>query len=317
MIDLSSWGVVSTIKAPLTDILNFAAYHLELGAHRIYIYLDDENEDAFNVLKQHPKIRVFKADTENWRTKKRPLKHQVRQTDNARHAYNRRIEVAWLAHIDVDEFIWPDRPINEQLAALSKDTICARIRPIESLAATENTTPSITHFKSCATNRVVRQQETDAIYPTYGAHLNGGFLSHVVGKMFYRTGVDGLAIRIHNVFIGDEKNPGQTEFSDMRLCHMHAQTWDEWMQTYRFRLEKGSYRAELATNQTRDNGGMTMHELFKFIEESQGLEGLRHFYNEVCLATPALRERLSHHGRLMSHSLDLDNKRARHFPDFA
>jgi len=29
------WGIVSTIKAPLKEVLGFVAYHLKQGAHRV------------------------------------------------------------------------------------------------------------------------------------------------------------------------------------------------------------------------------------------------------------------------------------------
>ena len=50
------WGIVSTIKAPLHDVLGFAAYHLQRGAHRLYIYLDTPDAASFAALKAHPKI---------------------------------------------------------------------------------------------------------------------------------------------------------------------------------------------------------------------------------------------------------------------
>ena len=37
---MTRWGIVSTIKASEREILDFAAYHLELGAHRLYLYIN-------------------------------------------------------------------------------------------------------------------------------------------------------------------------------------------------------------------------------------------------------------------------------------
>ena len=31
------WGTVTTTNAPLPEILDFAAWHLELGAHRVHL----------------------------------------------------------------------------------------------------------------------------------------------------------------------------------------------------------------------------------------------------------------------------------------
>ena len=55
--------------------------------------------------------------------------------------------------------------------------------------------------------------QTADIYPTYGLHLNGGFLSHVAGKVFVRTGHDGVGLRIHNAFSGRpaRSRPGRVD----------------------------------------------------------------------------------------------------------
>lgn len=312
------WGIVSTIKAPVKDIADFAAHHLDLGAHRLYIYLDDANEAAIRALKPHPRIRIFRADRDNWRGPHYPEKHQPRQTANARHAYRRKAgDVDWLAHIDVDEFLISDSDIGDQLGALSDDCLCARVRPIEALSSDGVTDipAGRTCFKAMTNDRKIRQAQTEEIYPTYGSHLNGGFLSHVAGKLFFRTGIEDLSMKIHNVQLNGVQNPGQVELTTTKLAHFHAKSWDDFIAAYGYRLAKGSYRAELAPNRSRDAGGMSMHELLGFIEENEGQAGLKRFYDEVCRATPNLRNRLERHGLLYCLTLDLDAKRARHFPD--
>jgi len=123
--------------------------------------------------------------------RKRPEKHQARQTVNATRAYRRRPGVDWLGHIDVDEFLWPeDGTFAHQLAALPTGARTARVRPIEALAAMDGTAPK--WFKGCHLRQAVRNTQTEDIYPTFGALLNGGFLSHVAGKIFvsHRAGWD-------------------------------------------------------------------------------------------------------------------------------
>ncbi len=307
------WGVVATIKAPVEDILEFCAHHLEIGAHRLFIYLDDDNRDAFRILSAHPKIRPVLTDDPYWKRlgMKRRVKHQSRQFENARHAYGRAGDVQWLTHIDVDEFLWSlDRPLADQLADLPPECLCARIRPVEALAGGGDTT----HFKGYSIRQPKRRKETARIYPTFGAHLNGGFLSHVAGKMIYRTGVGGLKVQIHNVFVGDEMNPGQRELDGTQLLHMHAKSWEDFIAAFHYRLQKGSYRSELKPNMPREEGGLSLHELFSMIHEEDGEEGLRAFYDEVCTANPDLLDRLRAHGHLHSHALFLRDRRSRHFP---
>ncbi|MDZ7709238.1 MAG: glycosyltransferase family 2 protein [Roseovarius sp.] len=323
MSSLPTWGVVATIKAPARDILNFAAHHLDLGAHRVHIYLDAPNPEAETALRDHPKCRVILCDEGYWRRRRkragRPEAHQPRQSLNATHCLQRRPQVDWLAHIDVDEFLWPGTPLPEQLATLPDDALSARVRPIEALAPDAGDPPSggVQWFKSCARLPGQRRAETEAIYPEYGAHLNGGFLSHVAGKVFVRTGVEGVHMRIHNAFRGKEMDATPPEMPETRLCHLHATDWDHWRATYAYRLAHGSYREGLKPT-APDGTGLNMHALFRRLEEEEGGEAaLRRFWEEVCVATPGLRARLAAHGHLHAVALDLDAKRARHFPDFA
>ncbi len=309
---MTKWGLSATIKAPAREILDFAAYHLEQGAHRLYIYLDDDNPAAFTHLKAHPKIRVVTCDDRYWRklTGKRPAKHQVRQVINATHAYERRIETDWMAHIDVDEFLRPDEDLSTILGALGDQVNCARVRPMEMLSGDG------TAFKAFIPNNHDRRAIVARLYPTYGEHMKIGFISHIVGKLFVRTGLSKLEVRIHNVFQGKETNPGEMELDRVALCHAHATSWQNWLAAYRFRLNNGSYRAELAPNHPREMGGMSMFELLNWIESDSGEAGLQAFYDELCADTPELRARLSAEGLLRLCDLQLDVKRWKHFPEF-
>lgn len=305
------WGLVATVKAPVTDVLNFVAHHVELGAHRVYIYLDAPDDTAFAPLKAHPKVRVTRCDDNYWsQHKRRPKKHQVRQSANASHAY-RRSELDWLAHIDVDEFLWTPTPVADRLADLPETALCARLYPAEALAGDG------TAFKTVPRPRERRQAITERLYPTFGRFLNGGFLSHVEGKLFLRTGLADIQFRIHNVFQDELKNPGEVPLDDIILCHLHAKSWEDFIAAYRFRLERGSYRADLAPMRPLLEGGMTLHHLLRTIEADRGEAGLRAFYDELCADTPDHRRRLRAEGLLHLCDLDLDRSRARQFPDFA
>ena len=307
------WGLTATILAPTLDILRFAAYHIDAGAHRLYLYLDDPQSDAFAPLKAHPKVRVQACDAQHWQKTggKRPEKHQVRQTRNATHAYRRKAEVDWLIHMDVDEFMVPATTVTDALTALDAGTQCARIRPMEQLAGDGNT------YKAFIPNGPERRKTVRQLYPEFGAYLKGGFLSHVAGKLFLRTGLDNMSVRIHNVYHGDMMNPNEVELGSIDLAHAHAKSWDDWINAYRYRLEKGSYRSELAPAKSVKSGGVTLHEMFQTLEAAEDEAGLRRFYDEVATDTETLRARLKSRDMYREIYLDLDAKLARHFPDFA
>lgn len=307
-----TWGIASTILAPTRDILQFAAYHLSAGAHRIYIYLDAPNPQAFEHLNAHPKIRVITCDDKYWkqRNRDRPDMHQVRQTANATHAYNKRAEVDWLIHMDVDEFLVADRPIAEILAERPADPHATRIRPMEQLSGN----PSA--FKTFIPSGPDRARITADLYPTYGKDVKGGFLSHLAGKVFVRTGLPKIHVRIHNVFQDGEKLACHDPQDGIDLAHAHAKSWEDWIAAYRYRVTKGSYRPELAPNKPHEKGGLSMHELFTRIENEAGEAGLRAFFDEVCADSPALRKRLAEHGFLREVELGLVSHLSQHFPDY-
>ena len=314
-----TWGLVATIKAETADILNFAAHHLDLGAHRLHIYLDADNPEAFAALKAHPKCRVTLCDDGYWKRRgKRPEAHQPRQSMNATHCLNKRPQVDWLAHIDVDEFLWPSAPLPDQLAALPPGTRSARIRPIEAMAPDPADPPAPGHawFKGCSRYQGERRDQTAQIYPTYGPHLHGGFLSHVAGKVFIRTDQPDAALRIHNAFFDGARDSDPATLTDTLLCHLHAPDWDRWRMAYRFRLEQGSYRDGLKPPPSPAGDGLSMNALFTLLESDNGEAALESFFTEVCTATPDLRDRLAQFGHLHDIALDLDAKRARHFPKY-
>ncbi|WP_412553836.1 glycosyltransferase family 2 protein [Shimia sp. MIT1388] len=309
-----TWGVVATIKAPAVDILNFVAHHLELGAAHVWIYLDAANPEAKIQLKPHPQLTVVRTGDNYWQKTrgKKPPMHQPRQSFNVRHAYNRAKKVDWLLHIDVDEFLWPDRSIDAQLAALPQDCLVARVRPAEAMASVDDS--DLIHFKSFISDKAKRDQIVAEIYPDFAAYLKNGFVSHVAGKMFLRTGQKDMTIKIHNVAQNGRHNPGQVELTDVTLLHLHTTSWAHWMQSFAYRHKKGSYRDELGSAVPEDQGGLNLHKLFAHLAEEP--DGLRQFYEEVCVATPELRQKLEAHGLLRSHRLDLDTKRRKHFPGF-
>jgi hypothetical protein len=314
----ATWGIVATVKSDAPTILRFVAYHLELGAHRIYIYLDAPCPEAAQALRAHPRSRVILCDGAYWERHnngERPVMHQPRQTLNATRAYRRATEVDWLIHMDVDEFLTPDAAISGQLGALSPDILCARARPMELLAGGDPQTEAA--FKTFIPPGKSREQIVATLYPTFGPHLKGGFLSHIAGKLFVRTGSKGLKFRIHNAFLDGQTNPDHIEMPQISLAHFHAADWDSWHAHFTYRHTRGSYRADLGPARSRARGGITMHELFSMIFEREGTTGLRRFFDEVCADTPALRARLEQHGCLKTMRFPFDTCLAKHFPDSA
>ncbi|WP_241462604.1 hypothetical protein [Tateyamaria sp. ANG-S1] len=211
--------------------------------------------------------------------------------------------------MDADEFLVSDLTVGQSLAALDRGQTLARVRPMELLGGSD------TAFKTFLPAGPNRAKTVRAIYPTFGDYLTGGFLSHVAGKLFVRTSLPDVQIRIHNAFQNDQIIPNAVELPDIALAHCHATSWTAWRAAYDYRLSKGSYRAELKPAKKPENGGMTLHDLFHYLEANDGESGLRAFYDEVIGDSPDMRARLQAHGALREVDLNLDALLAKHFPD--
>ena len=231
----------------------------------------------------------------------------MRQTKNASHGYRQKAkDVDWLGHIDVDEFLVG--PVTQSLAALPPEQRVARVRPMELLADGDGTA-----YKGFIAPGPERLPLVQSLFPTFGQYLRGGFLSHVSGKVFVRTGLPNVSIRIHKAFEKDQEIPGADELSALRLAHRHAQSWEKWKSRYRYRLEHGAYRPGMDKTRRGVPAHMSLHELFTFLEETEGEAGLRRFHQEVAADTPDMRARLEAHNLLEIVNLDLDHTVKKHF----
>ncbi|SDY07111.1 glycosyltransferase family 2 protein [Citreimonas salinaria] len=315
---MTRWGLVATIRAAPDAMLDFAAWHLAQGAARLMIYLDDpDGHPAPPPLIAHPAITVTACDDAWWQARGfRPKKHQVRQCANANHALAAASDLDWLGHVDVDEFLLPvpdAPPLAAQLAALPRDALCARVRPVEALAPAPGADPQVAAFKALHPDRPARDRAARACFPRWGQHLAGGFLSHVAGKVFVRPHAGAWDLRIHNAFLGESQNPGEVKLASTELGHFHASSWPHFRDALTFRLDRGSYRADLRPPMRR-NGAPRLHDLLGDLRDAEGEAGLRAFFDEVCTATPALCDRLEDHGLLRRHRMDLSALHALHFP---
>jgi len=305
------WGVVATVKAPVHDIMGFAAHHLSLGAHRVYIYLDDPQEPTVNTLKLHPKIDVTACTPDWWAAQSRPRFDSIerRQMHNATHAYRRSKRddgLSWLAHIDVDEFILATTPLSETLAAVPSDAAWAQM-PSAELLAPETPAESPRYFKRTPRQAGLPSSVREDLYPTYGLHLRGGFLSHIDGKMFARTGLSAVYLGIHALRYHSEIASNFQILPHTPIGHAHAPDWATFMHHLEFRLRDGSYRHP-------DGRGVRLGDLIDYLWQTDGETALRHLFTEVCTATPELVAALDARDMLIDHPLGLPAKIAQHFP---
>lgn len=297
----ADWGLVCTTNAPMLDVMRYVAHHLDLGAQRIYLYLDAPDPDVVALLGNQPKVRLTVCDADYWAAAglERPDTHQLRQTHNASHALAlAERDVAWLGHIDIDEYLI-GAPLAAELRAVADDVAAVRLFPAEALA-TPRPGYLPTRFKLRCLGPDVPPEAIHDLYPTFGSYLRGGFLSHTAGKIFARTGLSGARLKIHKLRYHGQDVTNIAELPNTYVGHLHAPDWDSFLEKLEFRRSSGSYRLR------PDEPAKSVGRLMTWLHEEEGEDGLRMFFEEMCLDGPELRGRLKRHGLLLEPDFDPD-----------
>ena len=156
------------------------------------------------------------------------------------------------------------------------------------------------HFKLRTTGDGVSASAATDIYPTFGSYLRGGFLSHLAGKVFARTGLGEIRLAIHRLRLKGEDVLNTVTVAGAYVGHLHAPDWDSFLAKLEFRQSKGSYRVK------SDDALKNVGHLLQFLRDEEGEDGLRHFFTEMCEDSADLRARLKKHKLLLVPQFDPD-----------
>jgi hypothetical protein len=242
-----------------------------------------------------PRVTATRCDDTHWRRikGKRPDKHQNRQGRNMQSVYADST-LPWVAHIDVDEFLWPQRDIATILAGLHPDLAMLPMAPWEALH--DPTLPddifTANRFRKALTGEDSAALRSRVFGP-YAPLLPKGVLSHSAGKCFFRTGIPGLEPRLHGAFLNRHRLPGGSFTPDVALLHFHAEEPARWRDRLQFRLTRGAYQFNPA--------------LADWLQAADDA-AIRAFYAHVQTASPATLDTLRRADALIEGDLGLRKK---------
>ena len=295
-----AWGTCTTVRAPLAQVLAFVAHHRSLGARRIWLYFDDPEDPAAGAVEGLRGVRVVRCDAGHWARigtgkgaekgkRRRPDTHQVRQVANAMQMYGM-TRLDWVCHLDIDEFLWPARPVAEVLAGAPEAPVL-RMTPWEALHQPGLPDDIFTarHFRRALKGPDYADLR-ETLFGPYAEMLHAGAVSHAAGKCFFRAGVPGLRPRIHTGDLNGERLAIREVLSDIALLHFHAQDPVDWRARLPFRATAGAYRANAP---------------FFVWYSTTDAAGIDAFYDRVQVARPEVLAALRAAGALIEADLAL------------
>jgi hypothetical protein len=289
------WGVCTTVKAPLVQILAFIAWHRHIGAAHIWVHLDDADEASAQVINQLEGVTAVLCDAAYWAEKGfRPKKQEVRQSHNIQRIYGL-ATLPVIAHLDVDEYLYPKRPMADILADWTDGSPFLRATPAEALCdpALPDDIFTARQFRLPFPNGMSIERR-QAVLGQYTLILRKNMLSHNVGKSLFRTGIAGFVPRLHAGTIGvDGPQIRLPLHPDLMVLHFHAQDRAAWLAAMPHRVTNGAYRFNKP--------------LAEFLDAATAAE-IDAFYAATQTANPALIAALKAEGLLVEANLALRQK---------
>ncbi|MEL6957829.1 MAG: glycosyltransferase family 2 protein [Pseudomonadota bacterium] len=288
------WGVCTTAKAPLPQLLAFVAWHKHLGADNIWVHLDDADPVSANVLGQIDGVTPVLCDDAYWAVKgDRPRRQEPRQSYNVQRVYGLTY-LPFLAHVDVDEYILPSRPVADILDDFKSSDPYISMRPAEALHDADLPDDIFTarQFRLPFPPKMPDVQKR-AVLGEFAEVLPRNVLSHQVGKAIFRTGLAGFKPKLHAGTWEGEDHIRVGKHPELLVLHFHAQNRKEWHAALPHRVRDGAYRFNepLAAYL----GGATQEEVERFYDHTQ-------------VAQEPLLSALDAHGLLVEAELRLKEK---------
>jgi len=125
--DMNTVGIISTVKAPTSQLYLFVNYHFNIGIDYIILFFDDPEDESIDLFSYNNNICIIRCSAEYWRERAggRPKSIEERQIVNVNQGakYLLLKKYNWLIHIDSDELLNPLQPLKKILINCNADAL--------------------------------------------------------------------------------------------------------------------------------------------------------------------------------------------------
>lgn len=281
-----TWHVGAIMNEPQTEVLRFAAWYFEAGAHGMTLFFDNPDDPAAAVLEDHPNVTVIRCTPEFWdRLGLSPETRFPRRQNAAMTWLYRQCTDSWLLNVDADEFMYIPTGVDRFLNTIPEDIEAVRIQSAEKLL-TGN--PANGFYRL--------PMERDAAKRVYGdaARFFGpkrkGLVGHPQGKSFIRTGIDDISLRQHwaqstgGRQIREAHIEARTGYA---LLHHVGDNYEIWREKVQWRIASRGFTGPLTAA------------IQAALDGDAPETGIRAIYDELHLCDADRLDRLKAEGALM------------------
>ncbi|MFN3954787.1 MAG: glycosyltransferase family 2 protein [Pararhodobacter sp.] len=219
------WGLVLLAREPAALVLSHLAWHLDLGAREIHLYLDDPADPAADAAANLPGVQITRCDDRFWQALAgaRPALQTRRQTLVASHAYVR-AGVDWLLHLDADEFVHAPAPVAAELA---RHADFAGYLALPNLERAFTRADPACIFEGVFRRPLPRGAELPAALAHQEPFVVRGVCGHAAGKAISRTG-QGYRLQPHAPRLDGAQVPSRRA-NGLELLHFDGLTPLHWL----------------------------------------------------------------------------------------
>ena len=270
---MATFTVAAIAKEPWPILERFVRWHLDQGADRLILYLDDPNDPSLPRLHGDPRIEPRPCTPALWAGL--GMAPDARFTRRQRGVYTQAYAASdtdWLLLLDADELMWLRDGIASTLSALSDDAMSLRVLSAEQVRMPDGSDVFRSPIPRKSVNRI------------YGAdadllRIRHGLVYHPEGKSFHRAGQAGLTIKLHWADGPDGARTSGPVFGSAErahLVHYAAPSYDRWRAKVDWRAGAHGFSqpvkdrvAEVAENADPETGYRTLYETLHSLTEDR------------------------------------------------
>lgn len=127
-----------TIRAPLSQTLAFVYYHLNIGVDKLYIFFDDPDDPAADMLEKERRVTCFRCTPRYWAELPGnlfpggiPINEKQKMNSRVALERARKDGFEWICHLDGDELVYAPGGLKQTIAVLPQHVQVAKFPVLE------------------------------------------------------------------------------------------------------------------------------------------------------------------------------------------